>query len=179
MCCYSHWCMRTAVCCLVLVLCFVCCCSTLKPCQGPCLLHCMWTSAPCLLVIRDMGWARRQQRLAGEQYQSAQSKITDGNLILATRLGRKIAARAEHAEQNRGWSHDADENLTQGESLRRFPPRIITRIRAAACGSRGQRVWGARVGRAWVNWCVWGRAQARSVGRAALAPWGWPGWWLI
>jgi hypothetical protein len=145
-----HWCMRTTVCCLVLVLLVVCCCSTLKSCQRPCLLHCMWTSAPCLLVIRNMGWARRQQRSAGEQEQSAQSKITVGNLILTTRLGRKIAARAE---QNLIlWESDSRKIVVQ------IPAKIITRIRAAACGG------GHRLGLLG----VW--EGAGSVGWACLTP---------
>jgi hypothetical protein len=39
----------------VLLLALAHCCLLLGPHATRCLLHCMWTSAPCLLVIRDMG----------------------------------------------------------------------------------------------------------------------------
>jgi hypothetical protein len=93
------------------------------------------------------------------------------NLILATQLGRKIAARAEHAEQNRSWESDSRKIATQIPAKDNHSDQSGSN--GSVWGSWDQRAWEARVGRTWVNYCVWGRAQARYVGHAGGR---WLGW---
>jgi hypothetical protein len=65
------------------------------------------------------------------------------NLILATQLGRKIAARAEHAEQNRSWESDSRKIATQIPAKDNHSDQSGSNggVWGAGINGRGRRAW--------------------------------------